>query len=147
MYLTSAHLLSLARRRGSHHDFHTYLCNPTEKGDWSSYKAEPGSTEFSVLLGYCCEIAHYRGGFLAFLDNYYFVSDPALAECPPSGLTDDRLTFRLLNPLTFMILYPWSNVTRIGYSKMVKYRNANFQKVCAYKRTCLYFPLPKLHTT
>lgn len=49
------------------------------KGDWSSYKAIAGSSEFSVLLGYCCEIAHKRGGFLAFLDNYYFVSDPALS--------------------------------------------------------------------
>lgn len=81
MHLTSAHLFSLARRRGSHHDSHTYLCNPTEKGDWLSYKAGASSTEFSVLLGYCCEIAQKRGGFLAFLNNYYFVSDPAL---PPN---------------------------------------------------------------
>lgn len=93
MHLTSAHLLSLARRRGSHHDFHTYLCNPTEKGDWSSYKAGAGSSEFSVLLGYCCEIAHKRGGFFAFLDNYYFVSDPALSRNVRGLVSDERLTF------------------------------------------------------
>lgn len=93
MDLTSAHLLSLAQRRGSHHDFHTYLCNPAERRRLESYKAVASPSEFSVLLGYCCEIAHKPGGFLAFLHNYYFVSDPALSLNVRRLVSAKHLTF------------------------------------------------------
>lgn len=75
--LTSAHLFGSAG--GAVPSRLPYLfVLPTREKRFPFQCAYFASNRLYVLFGYYCEISHKPAGFLAFLDNYHFVSDPSL---------------------------------------------------------------------